>query len=198
MDEVTAGALLDRREVVARLLRERGDLLVVSGLGSSSYDVMAVGDDERNYYLWAAMGSAAMVGLGLATAQPDRPVLVVTGDGEALMGFGALATISVRAPANLTIAILDNGHYGETGMQLSHAGLGIRLDLVAASLGYSWSAEIRDLAAIESLRDRIHHRRGVALACIKIKADEAPRALPPRDGAFIKNRFRASLGLRPI
>ena len=92
---------------------------------------MAAGDHDGNYYLWAAMGSAAMVGLGIATAQPDRPVLVLTGDGEMLMGFGALATIALRKPANLTIAVLDNGHFGETGMQESHAGRGIDLDRVA-------------------------------------------------------------------
>ena len=130
MGEVIGGAL-DRRAVVSRLLADRGDLLVVTGLGSASYDVMAAGDHDGNYYHWAAMGSAAMVGLGLATALTDRPVLVLTGDGEMLMGFGALATIALRKPPNLTIAVLDNGHFGETGMQESHAGRGIDLDRVA-------------------------------------------------------------------
>ncbi len=110
---MSIGGTLDRRAVVADLLKDRGDLLVVTGLGSPSYDVMAAGDHDLNCYLWAAMGSAMTVGLGLATAQPDRPVLVVTGDGEALMGFGALATIALRKPRNLSIAILDNGHFGE-------------------------------------------------------------------------------------
>ena len=94
MGEVTKGGTLDRREVVAALLAGRNDLLVVTGLGSAAYDVMAAGDHDNNYYLWAAMGSAVMTGLGLAKAQPDRSVLVVTGDGETLMGFGALATVA--------------------------------------------------------------------------------------------------------
>ena len=123
--------LLNRREVVAELLKDRGDLLVVTGLGSPTYDVMAAGDHDRNYYLWAAMGSAAMIGLGLAKARPDEKVLVVTGDGEMLMGMGSLATIAVQRPKNLTIAVLDNAHYGETGMQQSHAGLGVDLEKVA-------------------------------------------------------------------
>ena len=126
MGEMTIGGPLDRREAVSRLLADRKDLLVVTGLGSSSYDVMAAGDHDNNYYLWAAMGSAAIVGLGLASAQPGRSVLVVTGDGELMMGLGALATIAVRKPANLTIAVLDNGHFGETGMQRSHAGMASR------------------------------------------------------------------------
>jgi thiamine pyrophosphate-dependent acetolactate synthase large subunit-like protein len=198
MGEVMKGGDLDRRDVVHRLLADRDRLLVVSGLGSPSYDVMAAGDHHNNYYLWAAMGSAATVGLGLATARPDYSVLVVTGDGEALMGFGALATIALRNPANLTIAVLDNGHYGETGMQESHAGRGICLDRVAASCGFSWTAEIRDMVGVDDLRARLATRQGVKLATIKIRAENPPRVLPPRDGVYIKNRFRAALGFAPI
>ncbi|WP_436784627.1 thiamine pyrophosphate-dependent enzyme, partial [Streptomyces sp. URMC 126] len=90
------------------LLRDRGDLLVVTGLGSPTYDVAAAGDHPRNFYLWGAMGGAAMVGLGLALAQPTTPVLVVTGDGEMLMGLGGLATIAAKNPPNLSVAVLDN------------------------------------------------------------------------------------------
>ena len=88
--------MLDRREFVAALLRDRGDLLVVTGLGTPTFDVFACGDHPLNFYLWGAMGSAAMVGLGLALARPDRRVAVITGDGEALMGMGSLATIGVQ------------------------------------------------------------------------------------------------------
>ena len=197
MGQVNTGSL-ERRDVVKALLADRKDLLVVTGLGSPSYDVMAAGDHDNNYYLWAAMGSAAMVGLGLATAKPDRSVLVVTGDGEMLMGFGALATIATRKPPNLTIAVLDNGHFGETGMQVSHAGLGVRLDQVAQSCGFGWTAEIRDMAGVEDLRGRLAARDGVRFATIKIKADNPPRVLPPRDGVYVKNRFRAALGYAPI
>ncbi|MBL4908055.1 MAG: hypothetical protein JKX94_11430 [Sneathiella sp.] len=102
-----ANSLLKRRDVVAELLKDRRDMMVVTGLGSPTYDVMAAGDNDRNYYLWGAMGGAAMVGLGLAIARPDEEVLVVTGDGEMLMAMGAFATISVQRPKNLTIAILE-------------------------------------------------------------------------------------------
>src|SRR5579871_4591658 len=100
--------LLERRPVVAKLLADRSDLLVISGLGAPTYDCASVGDHALNFYLWGAMGSAAMIGLGLATAQPNKPVLVITGDGEQLMGLGALATVAVRKPANLAIVVLDN------------------------------------------------------------------------------------------
>jgi thiamine pyrophosphate-dependent acetolactate synthase large subunit-like protein len=81
--------MLNRRQVVATLLRDREGLVVVSGLGSSTYDVAAAGDNDKNFYLWGAMGGAAMLGLGIALAQPNVPILVVTGDGEMLMGMGS-------------------------------------------------------------------------------------------------------------
>ncbi|MGI4797211.1 MAG: thiamine pyrophosphate-dependent enzyme [Janthinobacterium lividum] len=201
MGEVTmgrAGGPLNRREVVAALLRDRQDILVVTGLGSPSYDVMAAGDHDNNYYLWAAMGSAMTVGLGLAKAQPSKKILVITGDGEALMGFGALATLALQQPANLTVAVLDNGHYAETGMQVSHAGRGIDLDRVAQTCGFGWTAEITDMAGVAELRRQVDAMDGLKLATIKIKAENLPRVLPPRDGAYIKNRFRAALGFVPI
>jgi len=188
---------LDRRDVVKTLLQERGDTLVVTGLGSPSYDVMALGDHNNNYYLWAAMGSAATVGLGIANAQPNRRVLVITGDGEMLMGLGALATIAVQLPPNLSIVVLDNGHYGETGMQLSHAGKGIELSKIAAACGFDWSACIETMADVENFRLRIHAKESLNFAAIKISSGNKPRAIPPRDGVYIKNRFRASLGFAP-
>lgn len=194
---MTKGGTLDRRAIVADLLKDRGDLLVVTGLGSPSYDVMAVGDHDHNFYLWAAMGSAAMVGLGLAQAQPERPVLVVTGDGEQLMGFGALATIALRKPRNLSIVILDNGHFGETGMQPSHAGQGIEFTRVAEAMGFPTVDLITERQGVEPLRRRLHAREGLNLAVVKIRPENPPRALPPRDGVHVKNRFRQALGFRP-
>src|ERR1700712_3139528 len=144
---VTFGTM-DRREAVKTLLLDRKDLLVITGLGSPSYDVFAAGEHDGNFYLWGAMGGAVMVGLGLALAQPKRPVVVITGDGEALMGIGSLLTVAVKKPKNLTIAVLDNGHFGETGMQLSHAGLGARLNVIAQGAGFESVAQITDLKGI--------------------------------------------------
>ena len=127
---------LERRAAMATLLAGRGDdLLVVPGLGSTTWDLAALGDDPRNFYLWGAMGGAAMIGLGLALAQPDKRVAVITGDGEMLMGLGSLATIGVQHPANLAIVVFDNGVYGETGMQPSHTQSGVDLLAVAGGCG---------------------------------------------------------------
>lgn len=184
---------LDRRAAIAVLLRDPGDLLVVSGLGSTTYDAGAVGDRPENFYLWGAMGAAAMVGLGLALAQPARRVLVVTGDGEMLMGLGSLATIAAARPPNLAIAVMDNGRYGETGAQRSHTALGTDLAAVAAGCGWPATAVAEDTQALEALSPRL--RKEALFAVVRIAPGEAPRFLPPRDGAVLQHRFRTALGI---
>ena len=185
--------VMNRRDAVAALLKGRGDLLVVTGLGSPTYDVAAVEDHPRNYYLWGAMGSAAMIGLGLAKARPADRILVVTGDGELTMGLGALATIAVQAPKNLTIAVLDNGQFGETGAQTSHSGHGIALEKVADSVGFDRAICISDIAGIDDLRQHIQASDALTFATIKIATGEEKRVMPSRDGVEIKNRFRTAV-----
>jgi thiamine pyrophosphate-dependent acetolactate synthase large subunit-like protein len=186
---------LQRREVVARLLAERGDALVVTGLGSPTYDVHAAGDRDDNYYLWGAMGGAALVGLGLALAQPKRRVLVITGDGEQLMALGGLATIAVAKPRNLTIVVIDNQHYGETGMQTSHTGKGIDLAKIAAASGFAAADTFTAMTEVDALAKALPAPAdGPRLFVLKVAADSPPRSMPSRDAVFVKNRFRAHLG----
>jgi thiamine pyrophosphate-dependent acetolactate synthase large subunit-like protein len=184
---------LDRREVAAALLCDPADLLVVSGLGSPTYDAASAGDRPLNFYLWGAMGGAAMIGLGLALAQPSRRVLVLTGDGEMLMGMGSLATIAAANAPNLAIAVLDNARYGETGSQHSHTGLTTDLAAVAAACGWLATTTARSMAEVETLRDRL--RREHLFAVLRIAPDEPPRHLPPRDGGYLADRFRRTLGV---
>ncbi len=186
---------LDRRLAMRALLEERGDLLLVTGLGSTTWDAASVGDDARNFYLWGAMGAAAMVGLGLAIARPERRVLVVTGDGEMLMGLGALATIGVERPPNLALVVFDNGHYGETGMQPSHTDSGVSLYGVARACGIDAVFDITEAAALREFAARLRDFDRTIFARIAIRADDPPRVLPPRDGVFLKNRFRHALGV---
>jgi thiamine pyrophosphate-dependent acetolactate synthase large subunit-like protein len=182
-------AMLERRKLVKDLLVDRSDLLVVCGLGSATYDVAAAGDDPLNLYLWGAMGGAAMIGLGLALAKPERRIAVLTGDGEQLMGLGALATIGVKQPANLVIVVLDNGHYGETGMQASHTTGGVDLVAVAKACGFPDGLTLTEQAGVAHVRDLLHKGRGPILVNARISSAETPRVLPTRDGHAIKQRF---------
>ena len=189
---------IERREGVRRILANRRDNLVICGLGSSTYDVFAAGDDERNFYLWGAMGGAVMIGLGLAIAQPDTKILVITGDGEALMGMGALASVAAQKPKNLSIFVLDNGHFGETGMQPSHTAQGVNLAEVASACGFNMTETIIDYGSLDTYSNLSRTVDGPLLAVVKITTDNPDRALPNLDGVYIKNRFRGSLGIQPV
>ena len=177
---------MKRRDVVRTLLKNRKDLLVVAGLGSTAWDCTAAGDSPLTFPMWGAMGQAAMLGLGLALAQPKRRVLVVTGDGEALMGLGALATIGVQKPPNLTVVVIDNERYGETGMQHTHTAQGVDLAGVAQACGL----KVYDFPAIGKA---IHGKTGPNFCAVKVKAEKIPLVLPPREGALLKARFRRAL-----
>jgi thiamine pyrophosphate-dependent acetolactate synthase large subunit-like protein len=187
---------LGRRDVVDLLLADRGDMLVVAGLGAAAWDVAAAGDCDLDFPLWGAMGGAAMIGLGLALAQPERRVLVITGDGEMLMGLGALATIAVQSPGNLAIAVLDNERYGETGMQATHTAHGADLAAMARAAGFPVTALARDADALDSAVGLLRDAPGPVFVTIKIRAETLPLVLPPRDGVQLKDRFRTALDQR--
>jgi thiamine pyrophosphate-dependent acetolactate synthase large subunit-like protein len=185
--------LLRRREVVEVLLAGRGKLLVIAGLGAPAWDITHAGDHELNFPLWGAMGGAAMIGLGVALAQPKRKVLVLTGDGEMLMGLGALATIAVQRPRNLAIVVLDNERYGETGQQETHTGHGVDLAGMAKAAGFARALDVRTKADVSQLRRLIHSGEGALFAQVKVDPERLPLVLPPREGSLLKNRFRAAL-----
>jgi thiamine pyrophosphate-dependent acetolactate synthase large subunit-like protein len=186
-------ATLHRREVVRELLRDRGELLVVAGLGSTAWDCTAAGDSPLSFPLWGAMGLAASIGLGLALAQPRRRVLVVTGDGEMLMGLGSLATIGVQQPANLAVVVIDNERYGETGMQATHTAHGVDLARIALACRFRAASVVREAGELPALRNAVHGGEGPLLAQVKVVGEKLPLVLPPRDGALLRARFRRAL-----
>jgi thiamine pyrophosphate-dependent acetolactate synthase large subunit-like protein len=184
---------LKRRSTVARILADRGDILVVTGLGSTTYDCAAAGDHALNFYLWGAMGSAVTVGFGLAMAQPQRRVLVITGDGELLMGLGALATVGAKRPENLAVAVIDNERYGETGMQRTHTSAGVDLAGIAKMAGFRETLVVRRVAELERAVPLLHRAKGPVLAVLKVSTARDPLVLPTWDGPYLKMRFRHAL-----
>ena len=192
--------LLNRREVLPELLRhpdggkgERDNLIVVTGLGSPAYDLAACSDEPLDFPLWGAMGGAAMVGLGLALAQPQHKVMVLTGDGEMLMGLGSLATIAAQHPPNLRIVVMDNERFGETGQQPTHTAMGADLAAIAQACGFQHTRTVRRAAELAVLREDIHTLAGLLFAVVKVSPEELPRVLPPRDGAYLTQRLRETL-----
>jgi thiamine pyrophosphate-dependent acetolactate synthase large subunit-like protein len=191
--------LLHRRDVVSAILKDRKGMVAVGGLGASTNDMAAAGDHDRNFYLWGGMGGAVMMGLGLALAQPDTPVVVITGDGEMLMGMGSLATVGQQKPGNLSIVVLDNEAYGETGGQVSHTASAADLTGVAKACGIADARDITTMAEVEALVPKLHDlKSGPRFANVKIDGANIERILPMRDGVFIVNRIRGSLGFGPL
>ncbi|MCC7485746.1 MAG: aldehyde dehydrogenase [Burkholderiales bacterium] len=185
---------LDRRQVVSDILSERGDALVVPGLGAPTWDTAAAGDAALDFANWGGMGGAAMIGLGLALAQPRRRVLVITGDGDLLMGLGSLATIAVQQPRNMAVIVLDNEAYGETGMQATHTRFGVDLPAMAKGAGFRSAGTIYDAVRLERWIPRFYRQPGPIFASVKVASARLEMVLPRlRDGVAIKNRFREAL-----
>ena len=184
---------LNRREVISELLKERKNSLIVNGLGGTCWDVASLGDNELNFYVWGGMGNACMIGLGLALSQPDKKVIVITGDGEMLMGVGSLATIALKQPKNLSIVVFDNELYGETGNQKTHTAYCTNLSKIAIGSGIINSSIILNQEDLLSLSSEIHKIKNLSFSVIKINQDQAEIVLPIREGAYIKSRFRGAL-----
>ena len=185
---------LRRREVAKRISEVGGKkLLVVTGLGSTNWDFTAAGDRDLIFPMWGAMGGAVSVGLGLALAQRKNQVLVATGDGEMLMGLGSLATVAVQTPTNLTIVVFDNEHYGETGMQLSATADEADIAAVANGCGIKTAVTINNDNELKKALPELFEIPGPSLWVIKVRAESLDFVLPPKDGAFLKDRFRRAL-----
>ena len=189
---------MKRRPLVRELLRgrenaPRGKLLVIGGLGAPAWDITAAGDVPENLPLWGGMGGAAMMGLGLALAQPARPVLVLTGDGEMLMGIGSLATIGVQKPRNLSVVVLDNEHYGETGMQETATRHGVDLAGMARAAGIPDCRLVKTAPEALALRDAIHAGTGPLFAQVKVDEKTLPLVLPPREASILQARMREAI-----
>ena len=191
-----AGPKLERRDVVHRILRDRGGAAVVTGIGNASHDVASAGDDPRNMYLFGIMGGAVMVGFGIALAQPGRRVVVITGDGELLAGIGSLATVGVEKPENFAVVVLDNQAYGATGNQQTHTARGVDLVGIAAASGFARTALITDRGGVEAALHDIYQAPGPYFAVVKVAATTGSRVHVPSDGTLTARRFRAAVAGR--
>jgi thiamine pyrophosphate-dependent acetolactate synthase large subunit-like protein len=196
-----ADFVLDRREAVPALLGRHEDFLIVTGLAGTAKDIAALTrDGEHTFTMAGAMGAACMTALGLALARPDKRVLAITGDGELLMNVGALATIAVINPANLSIVCVDNGHYGETGYQKSHTSLGVDLEKIAIGSGIKMTRTIRSAAEIADGARLLREGNGTAFVLLRVKPTDPPGYKRNMDAAAVRTRFKTALlraGARP-
>jgi len=107
-----------------------------------------------------------------------------------MMALGSLATIACEKQANLAIVVLDNEHYGETGMQPAHSGRGVDVAGLARAAGFNDVSSVSTETEVGTLAQRLFSFDGPLFATIKISTDPNPVALPPRDGPYLRSRFR--------
>ncbi|MEO0729614.1 MAG: thiamine pyrophosphate-dependent enzyme [Pseudomonadota bacterium] len=185
---------IQRRAFVADLLAQRDGALVVPGLGSPTWDCAAAGDSADYLYSWGGMGQAVPTALGVALAQPSRRVLALTGDGELMMGIGALGVVAAQAPDNLGILVLDNESFGETGKQTGLTSGETDLCKVAEGFGIRETRLVTEHSDVDALATLLFRTPGPTFAIAKIALSEDPWCLPIKDGAQIAQRFRAAAG----
>ena len=185
---------MDRKTAVPALIGDHHDFLIVTGLAGAARDVAALTDDGSHIYTMAgAMGGACMVGFGLALAQPDKRILVVTGDGELLMGLGSLTTIGIQQPANLAIVCVDNGLHGETGKQKTAAGSGVDLEQMAIAAGFKATRTVTEESEITDASKLLRQSNSAAFVLLKVSADDPPSYKRLMDPAACRVRFRGAL-----
>ena len=183
--------MLHRRDVVDALLSRRSDdTLVIAGLGQCTYDITAVSPNPRNFGLLGAMGLAVPIGIGLATAQPGKRVIVITGDGEMLMGLGSLATVANLQIRNLAIVILDNERFGETGGQPTPTAGPTNLSAMAAAAGIPVTGMVTEDAQVPAMVKSMYEAAGPVFYTVKILFESLPMGSPELDGVRLKDKFR--------
>lgn len=110
------------------------DIALIASTGKCGRELFTISDRPQNFYLVGSMGCASAVALGVALNYHHR-VVVLDGDGSALMKLGNLATIGAQSPSNLVHVVLDNGVHDSTGGQLT-ASSNVDFAGVAANCGY--------------------------------------------------------------
>lgn len=191
---MTVAYELDRRDAVPALIGDPNNFLFITGLGGTSRDISHLTKDGANLYaLGGAMGASLSLGLGLALARPDKQVMVVTGDGELLMGIGTLATIAVLNPVNLSVLCVDNGHYLETGGQVTHTGRGTDLEMIARGAGFKATTTVVTAPDIEKGKEILQRKDGCSFVVARVRPTEPPAFKRDMDAAHTRRRMKAFL-----
>ena len=178
------------RRLVARLERDEA---VIGGIGYANFDLWGAGHRPQNFYMLGSMGLAVPIALGVAIAQPDRPVVALEGDGSVLMQLGALATVAGLRPANLIIVIWDNGAYQITGGQPTASAEVADIVAIARGAGIAQSAWAADEGGFEEMIAQALAEPGPWLIGCRIDAAK-PEATTERDPARIRDRFMRGIG----
>lgn len=155
---------------------------IFSTTGYASRYLHAAGDRPANFYMQGSMGHASSLALGYAAAQPDRPVVVLDGDGAALMHLGVFSTIGAGRRQNLLHIVIDNGGYESTGAQESTAST-TDFVAIARACGYASAWTVDSVTDLEYCLVRPFEGPGPRL--IVVRAGPVTGGVPHRAGASL-------------
>jgi phosphonopyruvate decarboxylase len=179
-----------RTEALQAILESlTGDEAVVATTGKTGRELFTLADRPNHLYVVGGMGTASAIGFGLAQTLPRQPVVVIDGDGAALMKLGSLATIGYYQPANLLHILLDNESHDSTGGQRTVSGV-VRFADVAAATNYRRAAAANDPDEVRALVKEFRQQPGPSLLHVKIRPGSPknlgrPTVKPPE----VKERF---------
>ncbi|MCC8251541.1 phosphonopyruvate decarboxylase [Saccharothrix luteola] len=188
-----------RRDVIAAVVRELpDDVVVVATTGKTARELEANHDRPANLYVVGSMGCASSIALGIAGERHDRAVVVLDGDGAALMRLEAMVSIGAHRPERFAHVLLDNGAYESTGGQRSNSS-GVDFLAIAEACGYA-TARTTDDAAIAAghTRDAVAGG-GPHLIRVGIGIGSDPAlGRPSKSPAAVAERLRGSLAARSM
>ena len=190
-NKATISATLKRNDVLRLLFAQiEDDAAVISTTGKTSREVFFLKDRPGNFYTVGSMGCASSIGLGLALSQPKRKVIVIDGDGAALMRLEALVGIGHHKPKNLIHLVLDNGCHDSTGGQPTQSQ-SVHLPTIAKAVGYSSSKQAIEDCAINEAFEMALRKDGPHFIHIPIlpgsPANLGRPDIPPKD---LAQRFK--------
>jgi phosphonopyruvate decarboxylase len=179
-----------RTEALQAILESlTGNEAVIATTGKTGRELFTLADRPNHLYVVGGMGTASAIGFGLARTLPRQPVVVIDGDGAALMKLGSLATIGYYQPANLLHILLDNESHDSTGGQRTVSGV-VRFADVAAATNYRRAAAVDDPDEVRALVKEFRRQPGPSLLHVKIRPGSPknlgrPTVKPPE----VKERF---------
>jgi len=162
--------------------------IVVTIMGAVAAEVQSIGHRPNFFYLQHAMGLASSVGLGIALARPELPVVVLDGDGSVLMNLGGLTTLARYRPKNLIHIIFDNESLLSVGGFPTATSTGSDLAAIAKGAGVPRTAIVRSL-------DELRSEFGAAqeageLTTIVAKVDAVGPSGYVTDLSLLENRYQ--------
>lgn len=184
------------REALGVLVAQRQDDHVVVTNQSASRIWPLLGKHALDFhYNPSTMGGAVPLALGLAIAQPNREVIVVSGDGALLMNLGSLVSVVAANATNLTVVVLDNGVYDVTGGQVT-AGFEANVDFVgiAHSTGFPTVQKFDTFGLWQEARKDLHRSPGPRFVTLRVlPADRADLDTPSETMSNQIGRLRREL-----